>query len=229
MRDAITSMAAFLILAVLATGVYLARDHYQRARTTTEINAPAIADIEGFVNTLLGGNPATPPPAVAMPTLPSVTASPTATPLPRAGAATPTPTPLPPPPTPQALPSPTPVATASATVRYPYTLRAQPRHDNACGKDMVAGRIQDAQGKPLAGVIVQLKGDFGVKTVQTSSNAGQKGRYAFHLSGDPQRLFIGIVDEGGNPLSPRVEILHLLPNSGYEAFHCHYVDWQYNR
>ena len=223
MRDVITSVAAFLILAILATGVYLAHEHYQRARASTSVNAPQIADLESIINTLLGGSPATPAVAPPVPTL-----TPTPPTRPRQSG-TPS-TPLPPPPTPQALPTPTPVTTSTTTVaRYPYTLQHQPRHDNACGGDLIAGAIQDAHGNPLAGIIVRLEENGHVQTTQTANNGEKKGHYEFRLSPKPQRVFIGIIDEGGNPLSPRVEILHLLPDSGYEAFHCHYIDWQYNR
>ncbi len=222
MRDVITSVTAFLILAILATGVYLAHEHYQRARTATNIAAPKVADLEGFINTLLGGNPGTPPVAPPGPTFTPTLQVHTQ----RRG---PTPTPPPPPPTPQALPTPTPGATSTAIARYPYTLQQQPRHDNACKGDAIIGHIQDAQGNPLAGVIVRVESNGEIHTTQSANNRGRKGYYIFRLSPHPQRVVIGIVDEGGNPLSPRVEILHLLPNSGYETSHCHYVNWQYNR
>jgi len=90
--------------------------------------------------------------------------------------------------------------------------------------------VRDAQGRPLGGVTVRMEDEFGNSATQVSqSGPGEAGRYAFALTGKPRRVYVWIVDEGGTPISPRVEILHLLPNSGYETFPCHYVDWQKTR
>lgn len=89
------------------------------------------------------------------------------------------------------------------------------------------GLVRDAQGRPLAGVTVWMEDEFGNRATQVSkSTPGEQGRYEFVLTGEPRRIYVWIVDEGGSPISPRVEILHRLPNSGYETFPCHYVDWQ---
>lgn len=92
------------------------------------------------------------------------------------------------------------------------------------------GIVRDGQGRPLVGVTVRMEDEFGNgDTRVTKSNPGEEGRYDFVITGPARRIYVWIIDEGGNPLSPRVEILHRLPNSGYEAFSCHYVDWQRTR
>jgi hypothetical protein len=102
------------------------------------------------------------------------------------------------------------------------------QHDNACPGQYVIGVVRDARGQPLPGVTVRMEDEYGNgDTRVTKSNPGEVGRYEFVLTGPPRRIYVWIVDEGGDPLSPRVEILHRLPNSGYEAFQCHYVNWRH--
>ncbi len=242
MRDVTTSVAAFLILAVLATGIYLAIQKYHQVNAAASaIALPDVDTVEDLVNSLLGGGstPAPPPPTPSgaakhqtTPTPPPATPSPTVThQAPRTAAtppATEEPTPtLAPPPTPVAPPTPTPAATAAVTRRFPFALQGPVRHDNECPGQYIMGVVRDTRGNPLAGVTVRMEDEYGNSATQVSkSTPGEVGRYDFVLTGVPRRIYVWIVDEGGNPISPRVEILHLLPNSGYEAFTCHYVDWQ---
>lgn len=233
MRDVTTSVAAFLILAVLATGIYLGFQKYHKAQAMpTAAALPDLNAVEDVINTLLGGGSTpVPPPTVgavlATPSPPGTTPVPPGpTPAaPRLGtgaAAT-----AAPPPTPAPLPTPTPVTPAAAAPHFSFTLRGPVRHDNACPGHFVQGTVVDAQGRPLAGVTVRLEDELGHRATEVStSTLEERGKYEFSVGEEPRRIYVWVVDEGGNAISPRVEILHLLPNSGYEAFPCHYVDWQ---
>ncbi len=233
MRDVTTSVAAFLILAVLATGIYLGVQKYHQAQAMPQSAAlPDLNAVEDLINTLLGGGstPAPPPTIGAALATPSGPAS--APTQPAATRAAPRPTtgtaaPAAPPPTPAPLPTPTPVTTVAAGPHFPFTLRGPVRHDNACTGQSVQGTVVDAEGRPLAGVTVRLEDELGHRATEVSqSTPNKRGKYEFPVGTEPRRIYVWVVDEGGNAISPRVEILHLLPNSGYEAFPCHYVDWQ---
>lgn len=241
MRDVTTSVAAFLILAVLATGIYLGIQKYHQADVTVStVVLPGADAMEDFVNALLGSGttPAPPPPTQAVapgphtptpsPSPPTATATRGAARAPAKPSATVQPTlTLAPPPTPVAPPTPTPAVTAATARAFPFALQGPVRHDNECPGQYIMGTVRDSAGNPLAGVTVRMEDEHGNSATQVSkSSPGEIGRYNFVLTGEPRRIYVWIVDEGGNPISPRVEILHLLPNSGYEAFTCHYIDWQ---
>ncbi len=235
MRDLTTSISAFLVLAILLTGVYVAVQSYERVDRATAIALPDANEVEDVLNAILGGGegptPPPPPSVVFRKPSPTPTPSPTVPTEPASGtpAATPptaTPTLPPPPPTPAPPPTPTPGPTPTPLPRFPYVLSGTIRHDNACPGEYVIGVVRDARGTPLAGVTVRMEDEYGNGDSRvTKSGAGETGRYEFVLYGPPRRIYVWIVDEGGNAISPRVEIMHLLPNSGYEAFKCHYVDW----
>ncbi len=231
MRDVTTSVAAFLVLLVIATGLYLSVQGVQARQPVAAREVFDVQALEEVVNTLLSaGEVDYPPPPTLTPR--PVTPSPSPTPTPTAVILpTATPTPPPPPPTPAPPPSPTPASpTPAARPRFLFVLAGTMRHDNACPGEYVMGTVRDARGVPLAGITVRMEDEYGNgDTRVTKGNPGEVGRYDFVLLGPPRRVYVWIVDEGGNPLSPRVEILHRLPNSGYEAFRCHYVDWQRTR
>ncbi len=222
MRDVTTSVAAFLILAILTTGIYVGVQKYQEAQALPVTSPlPGLDAVEGVINTLLGGGeaPTAPPPLVE--SRPSPTDTPTPVP-PRTSERAP----LVPPPTPVPLPTPTPLPSPAAALGLPFSLRGSVRHDDACGSPAILGTVWTEDGRPLPGITLRLEDEQGNSVTQISaSQAGQRGQYRFDIDETPQRYTLWIVDEGGNALSPRVEILHRLPNSGYETFPCHYIDW----
>ncbi len=247
MRDVMTSISVFLVLAVLLTGAYLAWHDIQNPDAGAFLPATDIQDVEDFINSLLG-NPNAPGPTPVQPPLvlltprnqtpvltataqtlrPGGTSTATPTAAPPSPTPTLTPTVPPPPPTPAPLPTPTPVPTPTPLPPYPYVLDGSIRHDTACPGEYIIGVVRDARGNPIPGVTVRMEDEYGNgDTRVTKSNPGEVGRYEFVLAGPPRRIYVWVVDEGGNALSPRVEILHRLPNSGYETMTCHYVNWRH--
>ncbi|NPA91510.1 MAG: carboxypeptidase regulatory-like domain-containing protein, partial [Chloroflexi bacterium] len=138
-----------------------------------------------------------------------------------------TPTLPPPPPTPKPINTPTPGPTPTPIPPFPYVLDGRVTHDNKCPGEYIIGVVKDAEGHPLPGVTVRMEDEYGNgDTRVTKSNGEEAGRYEFVITGGARRIYVWVVDEGGNPLSPRVEIAHRLPNSGYENMRCHYVNWR---
>lgn len=233
MRDVTTAVGAFLVLAILLTGVYTV---YTAYRDLGPASAPIDAEtLAQLADTLIRAGEANyPPPPTVTPWRPTPTPTPTPPPTrpltavqTPTGAPTPTPTPLPPP-TPEP-PTPTPEATATPVPRplFLFELAGRIRHDNNCPGEYVIGTVRDAAGRPLVGITLRMQDEYGNgDTKVTKGAAGEEGRYDFVLFGPPRRIYVWVVDEGGHPLSPRVEILHKLPNSGYETFTCHYVGWR---
>ncbi|GEM_PF-3993430 len=233
MRDAMTSLGAFLILIVLLSGIYAAWDISHSAPTAA--STVSIAQVGDYLDRLLGSGrtPELPPPTLPKSTSTVATTSsprPSPTPTPTAVISpTPTPTLPPPPPTPKPVDTPTPVPTPTPISPYPYVLDGRITHDNACPGEYIIGYVRDAQGRPLPGVTVRMEDEYGNgDTRVTKANPDEIGRYEFVITGPARRIYVWIVDEGGRPLSPRVEIAHRLPQSGYETFRCHYVNWKKN-
>ena len=232
MRDVTTAVSAFIVIAVLLTGIYLGVQLVQEQRATADlVTLFGVESVYRVMDTLLqAGEASYPPPPPVTPRQARSTPTPTSAPdIAPTITATPTDTPLPPPPTPAPVPTPTPIPTPTRArpSPFPFVLAGPIRHDNACPGEYVMGTVRDAQGRPLVGATLRMEDEFGNgDTRVTKGNPGEEGRYDFVLTGPPRRVYIWVIDEGGNPLSPRVEILHRLPNSGYEAFGCHYVDWR---
>lgn len=169
------------------------------------------------------GRPAWTPPASA-PTVrsaasPTVTGRPTASPTPARTAPAPTPT---------AAPTFTAAFTSTpeAPIAFAFQLRAEVRHSTGdCPGAYILGRVADAQGRPLAGVRLQLVDEYGNQQTQISkSGANEVGRYDFPLFGPPRRFYLSVVDAQNRPLSPVIEISHGV-GVALQAT-CHWADWQ---
>lgn len=122
-------------------------------------------------------------------------------------------------------PAPTSTAPPTQSPALPFVL-ARPVRDSTgdCPGQYVLGQVVDRAGSPLPGVRLQLVDEFNnAASAVTKSGQGDLGRYDFPLSGPARRFYLTVVDEGGQPLSPRVEIAHgLAPNADAS---CHWADW----
>lgn len=140
------------------------------------------------------------PTVVPTPAAPGPTARPTATPAP---------------------PTPTPTAQAA----YPFVPAGPVRHTSGdCPGPSIRGVVRDAAGNGLAGVRLWRYDQWGnQQTVESKSAAGEVGRYDFPLGDTPNVHYVQVVDAGGVPISPRVEVPHRQGEAGDNA--CHWLDW----
>jgi hypothetical protein len=140
---------------------------------------------------------------------PSVTptATDTRTPTPTS-TFTPTPTPFPtktPTPTNTAtpLPPPPPTATTAPPLYVPFNIRTE----NSCSVNRIFGRVFDANGLPLGGVVMQV-GEVGVAgSVFNTSPSDANGRYVFDFGSpnDDSHTWFVVPLENGEPAVKRYE------------------------
>jgi hypothetical protein len=113
-------------------------------------------------------------------------------------------------------PSPTPV--------FPYALAGALRHSTGdCPGSYILGRVTDRGGKPLADVRLRLVDEYGNEEFKLTKGGADAGRYDFPIFGPPRRFYLGVVDGGNRPLSPRIEIPHGVGANPTAT--CHWADW----
>lgn len=142
----------------------------------------------------------------AAPAPPTATERPTATPAP----ATPTPTSAPAPP---------------PSAAYAFVLAGALRHGSGdCPGPSIRGLVRDAAGNPLPGVRLWRYDQWGnQQTVETKSGQVDLGQYDFPLGDTPNVHYVQVVDAGGSPISPTVEVQHRQGDAADAA--CHWIDW----
>jgi len=140
---------------------------------------------------------------------PSVTPTPTDTRTPTpTSTLTPTPTPFPtktatPTDTATAPPPPPPTGTAAPPLYTPFNIKTE----NSCSVNRIWGRLFDANGLPLAGVVMQV-GEVGVAgSVFNTAPSDANGRYVFDFGSpnDDSHTWFVVPLEGGQPAVNRFE------------------------
>jgi hypothetical protein len=159
------------------------------------------------------------------------TSTPAETPLPGGGLSTP----VVPSPTPVSPMTPTPVSTPTSTpapAPSPSETGTEPgppsgthqygiqRNERDCSTGgVIGGWVYDAGGSGLAWARISLYNDYGWSASKQSEGPPQAGKYEFTMGSDAGLFHLLVVDEGGQPLSPVVDIDYQ-PNCSY------HVDWQ---
>lgn len=153
--------------------------------------------------------PATPAPPAATP----------AAPAPPTAAERPTATPAPPTPTPTSAPASPPNAI------YAFQPAGAVRHGSSdCPGPSIRGAVRDAAGNPLPGVRLWRYDQWGnQQTVETKSAQVDLGQYDFPLGDTPNVHYVQVVDAGGSPISPTLEVQHRQGDASDAA--CHWIDW----
>lgn len=125
---------------------------------------------------------------------------------------------------PTATPAP-PTPTPTAQAAYPFVPAGPVRHTSGdCPGPSIRGVVRDAAGNGLAGVRLWRYDQWGnQQTVESKSAAGEVGQYDFPLGDTPNVHYVQVVDAGGVPISPRVEVPHRQGEAGDNA--CHWLDW----
>ena len=205
-------------------GRFLIRRWQQDFRPRDAWTPPPAAQVTVLPNTPTSAPADLPAPS---PTAAKVTATAsvaTATPLPPEDSSAmppPEPTPLEPEPTATETPAPT----AAPVSAFLFDLARPVRHSAGdCPGSYVLGRVTDAAGNALPDVRLRLVDEYGNEQAAATKSGGEAGRYDFPIFGPPRRFYLSVVDAGGQPLSPRIEILHGL-GAQPEAT-CHWADWR---
>lgn len=170
----------------------------------------------------------TAPPTLPAPPSATITATMAAAPAvpaesPGAGATAPaerpTATPAPPTPTPTAAPQPPPSAA------FPFMPAGAVRHSAGdCPGPSIRGAVRDAAGNPLPNVQLWRYDQWGnQQTVTSKAGAADLGQYDFPLGDIANVHYVQVVDAGGAPISPTVEIQHRQGNAADAT--CHWLDW----
>ncbi len=208
-----TALAFFLILLITCAGTYWAIQTVRTSGTllsfgNTELISPTPVGVRltltPFVGLAQSPTPLivyTPPPATPSPTPqpPIQPAVPTAPPVPPTATRRPLPT--------QPVTSPTPPP--SPTPSFPFiVLRQGPDFSKGCNGHYIYGYIYDRNGNPLPGVLVHVFDYYGNDFAPAVSKVDPPGWYDVLISGQRNTWVVEVVDEAGNQLSPRVEVLN---------------------
>lgn len=155
--------------------------------------------VESVTGTVAAGEAPTPIPT---PAAPAVEDTPTLTPV-----ASP-------------IPSPTP-----ASIAFAFLPAGAVRHTaDGCPGAAIRGVARDAAGNPLPGVRLWRYDQYGnEQTVETKSGSTDLGQYDFVLGDTPNVHYVQVVDVGGSPISPRLEVQHRQGDAA-DAM-CHTLDW----
>ena len=128
-------------------------------------------------------------------------------------------------------PEPTPTETETATpsplpeAAFSFLLARPLRHSTGdCPGAYILGLVTDRSGAPLPDVRLLLVDEYGNQEAKVTKGGADAGRFDFPIFGPPRRFYLSVVDAGGSPLSPRVEIPHRV-GAGAQAT-CHWADWQ---
>lgn len=118
-----------------------------------------------------------------------------------------------PPPPPTATPFPTPIPVTATPSYLFYASAAGPDYSRGCNGFYVFGYLRDQSGTPLPGLRLQVWSQYAAIPPVTTK-VDPPGQYDAPISQDPMMWYVQVVDAGGAPLSPAVEVY----NSG------HFVD-----
>ncbi len=121
---------------------------------------------------------------------------------------------------PSSAPSPTP-----AGVAFAFLPAGPVRHTpDGCPGASIRGTVWDTAGNPLPGVRLWRYDQYGnEQTVETKAGSADLGQYDFVLGDTPNVHYVQVVDVGGSPVSPRLEVQHRQGDVA-DAM-CHTVDW----
>lgn len=123
-------------------------------------------------------------------------------------------------PSPAATPTPLPANTAFA-----FLPAGPARHATSdCPGASIRGAVRDAAGNPLPGIRLWRYDQFGnEQTVESKSGPADIGQYDFVLGDTPNVHYVQVVDVGGSPISPRLEVQHRQGETADAV--CHWIDW----
>lgn len=237
-------LAFLIVFAIVCLGVYLAISSIRASQQETVIWLESKEPTAAAASPL----PPTPTPVIIglEPTLPPLSSPiPLPTPLPgNTPLIVPTPTLLPPTPTPL-LPTATPSPRPTSTPRPPTPTSAQPTATPAaptppggyifepvgppqddlaggCFSQMIYGYVADKEGNRLEGVRVKSYVEWGYEAIAKTKGGVDLGYYDRVIGGDPVPWYLVIVNEAGQPISPVVEVKHMIDSQA-----CwHRLDWQ---
>lgn len=208
-----TALAFFLILLVTCAGTYWAIQTVRTGGTLlsfggAELISPTPAEVLPTFTPFIELAPSPTPlvPQTPVPVTPSPTPQPPIQPfIPTPAPVSPTPTPSPVPTRPTAPPTPIPTPTPS----FPFiVLRQGPDFSQGCNGHYIFGYIYDQNGNPLPGVRVHVFDYYGNDVPPATSKVDPPGWYDVLISGQRNLWVVEVVDEAGNQLSPRVEVLN---------------------
>jgi len=100
-----------------------------------------------------------------------------------------------------------------------YQYRAQTNERDCSKGGVIGGWVYDAAGTGLAWARLSLYNDYGWSAGKQSEGPPQAGKYEFTMGSDAGLFHLLIVDEGGQPLSPAVDI-------DYDPSCSQRVDWE---
>lgn len=194
----------------------------ERPETPAEPTAPGPGPA---VETITGQSPspeAVPTPSASAAVSETATLVATDTPAPPPAelpALPPTPTPAPPTPTPTAVPS------QPSGPAFAFMPAGAVRHSSGdCAGPSIRGTVRDAGGAPLGGVRIWRVDQWGnEQTVESKTGQADLGQYDFPLGDTPNVHYVQVVDTGGAPISPRVEVQHRQGDTVDAT--CHWLDW----
>jgi penicillin-binding protein 1C len=115
------------------------------------------------------------------------------------------------------------VNSPAVTGDYRYILNQPVWHDSNCPGGYVMGQVLNWEGAPVAGVRMELADPWNNRAVAVSkSGATDAGQFDFPLfSGTDQTLYLTVLDENGNPISPAIPVPHNMDPAS--SFPCHHV------
>jgi hypothetical protein len=93
-----------------------------------------------------------------------------------------------------------------------------------CPGASIRGIARNAAGEPLPGVRLWRYDQYGnEQTVETKSGPADAGQYDFVLGDTPNVHYVQVLDVGGSPISPQLEVQHRQGDAA-DAM-CHWIDW----
>lgn len=87
----------------------------------------------------------------------------------------------------------------------------------------MVGQVLHWDGAPVAGVRLELADAWGNRyNAISKAGASDAGQFDFPLfSATPQTLYLTVLDDGGNPVSSAIPVLHNVDPAS--TFPCHHV------
>lgn len=219
-----TAVAFFLILLITCVGAYWV---VQTVRTSgglfsfgTEVITPTPLTVTEPTFTPLTQLLPSPTPVFDAPT--PAPASPTATQQPVIAATIP---PTQPPaertatsaaeeteeaqPTESPTPADTPTPPPSPTPAYPFRIIEQgPDYSRGCNGHYIFGYVYDENGNPLSGARIHVFDIYGNDIPPAPSKADPPGWYDILISSERDTWNVEVVDDSGNQISPRAEVVN---------------------
>jgi hypothetical protein len=124
---------------------------------------------------------------------------------------------------------PTPTPTLPGNFQFMPDGGVKPDTKRACTGAAIFGYFHDAAGQPLAGIRVRVYNEYlkdnNISAPSKPAGAPDAGFYDFLISPKPSLWNVVVVDAGGSPLSPEVQVIR---PSGAEV--CYFqVDWKATR